>query len=397
MVTATGQIPTGDLGIWSPTDSSGTQACSAAELNYLMSSDASRTQFVLAIAAEIQFLAGSNFPTTAGTSYDVTAPITQLFASASGGSSPITFKSVSVTHDGTSYFYSASFSVPNSAPNASGNVNCFITLKHTPGASSSTYSGVAGYQFDDGTTLVAGTTRYQRTGPTHLDISARDTFYQSGVMPQVDANDAIDPNDPNFIMRFSRIGASFDPTSALTPGSFLFALQINASGVAGPTTASGILDIFQLMLTGDGTGSAYYGFGAAAMNEPTAWQVTGTPTPGAAVGTIDHIYCNRATRVSHLYAQFQPLSYDSTSGQYVPSASVPAQIRFAPTASCIYTDAQWNNGVAGGFWYDRKLQSSTAALPPPAPSPIPQYVVPIPTTPIIPSASLATAPPIRKP
>ena len=78
-----GQIPGGDLGIWSSTDSSGNQACAAAELNDLLSSDADKTQFVLAVAAEVQYLAGSNFPTAAGQSYDATAAVAQLM-SASG-------------------------------------------------------------------------------------------------------------------------------------------------------------------------------------------------------------------------------------------------------------------------------------------------------------------------
>lgn len=364
-----GQIPGGDLGIWSSTDSSGKQACAAAELNYLLSSDAGKTQFVLAVAAEVQYLAGSNFPTAAGQSYDATAAIAQLM-SALG----VTVNSVTVGFDGTTYTYSATFSVPNPAPNTSGNINCTIRLKHTPGANSPVYSGVVQYGFDDGSNLLAGTTRYQRTGTTHLDISARDSFYPSGSTPQLDAHGELDPNDPNFTMRFSRVGASFDPTSALTAGTFLFVLNINAPGSPGPGSG-GLLDTFQLSLPGDGTGSAFYGFGDAAINGPMVAQVTGTLSAGAAVGTIDRIYCMRQTQVSHLRAQFQALTYNSTDGEYEPSTTVTSQIRYAPTSTCQYTGAQWNNGATGGFWYDRHLTSSTAASAPSTPSPIPAYVV----------------------
>ena len=61
----------------------------------------------------------------------------------------------------------------------------------------------------------------------------RDTFYPSGTAPQVDGNGELDPGDPSvpggnakFIYRFSRVGASFDPTSPLTTGSFLLVMQI---------------------------------------------------------------------------------------------------------------------------------------------------------------------------
>ncbi len=295
---AMGRWGPGDLGIWLPTDTQG-QACAAAELNYLLTSDSGKTQLTLAIAAEVQYLAGANFPSTAGASYDATSAIAQLFSSAGA---PVSITSVTVGFDGTSYLYSAQFSAPNlmGVPTV-----CTLSLKHTPGASAYSYSGVARYGFDDGTNLLAGTTRYQRTSQTHLDISARDTFYPSGSTPQLDANGELDPSDPNFYMRFSRVGASFDPTSALTPGSFLYVLQINAAGSSGPGLAQGLTGVFQLVLPGDGTGSAFYGFGSAAIDQPL-------------VGTIDYMYCSRQSGVSQTYAQFQPIEYDNSSGSTFP-------------------------------------------------------------------------------
>ena len=371
MVTTNGQINAGDLGIWSPTDSSGTQSCAAAELNYLLSGDADHTQFALAIAAEVQYLAGSSFPTKANTSFDATSAMTQLFSAASNGSSPVTFNAVTVSYDGTSYAYATSFVVLN----ASGNINGTVMLTHTPGASSTVYSGVAEYEFDNGTNVTAGTIRYQRTSATHIDISARDSFYPTGTTPALDANGELDPTDPNFILRFARIGASFDPTSPLAAGSYLMAVQLNAPGASGMPPYPDLLDTFQLILPGDGTGSAYYGFGEALISSPNVWQATGTLAAGTAVGTIDHIYCNRETGVAQLYAQYQPLEYSSTTGQYEPSTTIPAQIRFAPTSTCTYTDAQWNNGAAGGFWYDRLLQDANSMTQPTAPATIPQNVV----------------------
>lgn len=371
-INATDRIPPGDLGIWSQTDSSGKQACAAMEMNYLLSSAANKTQFGLALAAEIEYLAGTSFPATSGQTYDATAALTQVL-----NTSSVTLTYVTVSYDGTSYFYSSAFTVQMNGAT----INCTLKLKHSPGADSTTYSGVAQYGFDDGNNLVAGTTRYQRTSATHLDISARDTFYPSGAAPQLDSNGELDPGDPNvpggnatFIYRFSRVGASFDPTSPLTTGSFLFVMQINAQATTG-VGLPGLLNTFQLVLPGDGTGSAFYGYGDAAIDSPTVSQMTGTLTSGAALGTIDRIYCMRQSGISHLNAQFQALTYNSTDGQYEPSTTVASHARFAPTSTCQYSDAQWNNGAASGFWYDRKLQFATSMSQPTPPSPIPSYVV----------------------
>jgi hypothetical protein len=356
---ATGMWPPGDFGIWLPTDTQN-QACSASELNYLLTTDSGQTQLVLALAAEVQHVAGSNFPTSAGQSYDATSAIAQLFANV--GASAISVTSVTVTFDGANYLYSAQFSAPN---NMSVTTNCVLSLKHTPGADQYSYSGVAQYAFDDGTNLLAGTTRYQRTSQTHLDISARNSFYPTGSTSRLDSNGELDPSDPNWDMRFARVGASFDPTSALIPGSFLYVLQINAQGASGPGFAQSLTNVFQLVLPGDGTGSAYYGFGTA--------NIAGQG--GYTVGEIDHMYCLRASGVSQTYAQFQPIAYNSTDGQYEPSTTVTSQIRYAPTSTCTWTDAQWNNGDPSGFWYDRSLQYSNSQSQPPIPNPIPQTVV----------------------
>jgi hypothetical protein len=368
----TGRWSPGGLSLWSPTDSSGIQACAAAELNYLLSADQARTQFALALAAETQVLAGADFPFSAGQSYDATSAMAQLLASTSA---QLNVTSATVTYEEGSYLYIAEFTVPNSVPGAAGNIDCTLILIHTPGASAANYSGIMEYEFDNGITLLAGTTRYQRTNTTHADISVRDTVYPSRSFPQLDADDEIDPNDPNFILRFSRFGASFDPTSAMTPGSYQFTLQTNAPGVAGPGPAEGLTNTMQLLLPGDGTGSAFLGSGLAAINQPTIWQVSGTPAAGAAVGTIDDFYCAPQTGVAQLHAQFQPLQYNPAGGQYAPSTAVAPEIRFAPTSTCTYTDAQWDQGAAGGFWYDRTQQLANSTSQPATPAPIPQNVV----------------------
>ena len=99
--------------------------------------------------------------------------------------------------------------------------------------------------------------------------------------------------------------------------------------------------IFQTVIASDGTGASFVGNGDT-MNYPD-------------LDVIKFMDCdNFAPALPSplpLYAQYQPFQFDSAAGQYVPSPTLPQQIRYAPTQSCTWTDAQWNNGAAGGFWY----------------------------------------------
>jgi hypothetical protein len=135
----------------------------------------------------------------------------------------------------------------------------------------------------------------------------------------------------------------------------------------GPGTVTNYMtNIFQIVLNGDGTGSAFYGIGDT-INQPDSWQ-------------IGYMYCLRNTAIDLPYAQYQPFQFDSTAGQFVPSTTIDAQIRYAPTSSCTYMDAEWKNGAAGGFWYDRNLQFENSQSQPTTPGPaIPEYVVADPT------------------
>jgi hypothetical protein len=353
---ATGQLPPGDLGIWlseSTDPAYAGQACSAAELNALLAGPSTYAQFALAITAEMRFLTGWNLPSRPGTSDDVTVSLAHL---ASSLGAAVQSATVSRSNDGTAYIYSAQFTLPQSGTPLAASV----TLTHADSGLHA-FSGVLQYSYDDGTWVTAGTTRYQRTSQTNLNLSARNTFYPHGTAPVVDSNGELDPSDTNWTMRFSRFGASFDPTSPLLTGNYVFTRQINAPGQYGPGVSDYMTNVFQVALPGDGTGSAFYGIGHA-IDQPD-------------VGTIQYVYCERSSGQQMLRAQYQPFEFDSGAGEYVPSSTIPAQIRYAPTSSCTYTVSQWNDGNAGGFWYDRALEHANDATQPTPPTPIPEYVV----------------------
>jgi len=358
---AAGQMP-GAGGIWNATDSNG-QACSAAELNVLMNAVSGFTQLGLAIAAQMNYMAASNLPTTAGGQYDETAAINAALQAAGGQAGP--FQGVqlaTVQFDGASYIYTVTFTATDFQTNYTG----AVTLTQTPGSGPYLYSGILQFGLDDGTKVTASTARYQRTGQTTLNVSARATYYPTGQTPTLDSNGELDPS-ANWILSFSRFGATFDPTSAYLTGNYVYAFQGNAPDAVGP--GLGGAWVFQVIQAADGTGSAFYGMAAdnTPIDIPTVWQ-------------IDHTTCLHmgTLNVEHLYAQFQPFEFDATAGQYIPSSTVPAQIRYAPTSTCQWTDAQWNGGTdPNSFWYDRMLYYSgnNPSDPPPAPILVLQYVV----------------------
>jgi hypothetical protein len=363
-----GQMP-GAGGIWTATDSNG-QACAAAELNVLMNAASGFSQLGLAIAAQMNFMAASNLPTAAGDSYDETAAINGGLQAAGGQAGP--FQSVqlaTVQFDGTGYLYTVQFTALDFSTNYTGT----IMLTQTPGGGQYSYSGILQFGLDDGTTVTAGTARYERTSQTNLNISARATYYPHGQTPTLDSTGELDPS-ASWISSFSRFGASFDPTSSYLTGNYVYAFQGNAPGASGPQLGGAW--VFQVIQRADGTGSAFYGLAAdnTPINDPTVWQ-------------IDHTTClhmGTTPPVEHRYAQFQPFEFDPSGGQYKPSSTLTAQVRYAPTSNCQWTDAQWNQGTdSNSFWYDRTLQYSKN-LPtdlPVTPSPVPQYVVADPNDP----------------
>ena len=350
----TGSFPGGALGIWQPADSNG-QACAPAQLNVELSHVSAYTQFGLALAAEAEQLAGSSFPANPGDSTDVSSAMQSLLQTAGVNA---TINQFTISYDGTSYTYTANFSVVVSSVTTTGSV----LLTQTPGASQYAYSGLLSYKFDDGETNLpgekAGTIYYQRNSQTSLDLRARLGLYATGSTPALDSNNELDPAG-NWNGGMERFSASFDPTSPWLSGSYV---QVDQPGKGNFSTV-----IFQTVINSDGTGASFFGNGDT-IDHPDSNVIQ--------FMDCDNFAPNLPSPLT-LYAQYQPFQFDSNAGQYVPSSTLAAHIRYAPTLSCTWTDAQWNNGASGGFWYDRAEQYpvTTQGQQPATPNPIPQDVV----------------------
>ncbi len=360
--TAGGFPPTGqnlgESGIWLPTDGNG-QACAAAELNYIMGNVSNAGQLGLALAAQMNYMAGPNLPVTAGASYDETAAINAALQQAGSQVGPFqSVSSVTVAYDGTSYTYTIAFTASDFQQTYQGTV----VLTQTPGADQYTYSGVMQFALDNGTNLWADSIRYVRAGQTVLNLSARSAEFASGAVPTYDANSELDPSNTDWI-GFSRFGATFDPTSTYLTGTYLYSFEGSSPSSTGP--AFGQPWVFQVMQANDGTGAAFYGRSAmnVTIDDPNFWQ-------------IDHISCLHAGSINamHNLAQYQPYEYSAADSQYEPSSTISAQIRYAPTSSCQWTDAQYSNNNT--FWYDRNLTITVMPGQPFSyPTPAPLYVI----------------------
>ena len=213
---ATGYFPGGALGIWQPTDTNG-QACAPAQLNLDLTHVSGYSQFALALAAEAQYLAGSNFPTRAGGSADVAAAMAALLQKAG---LQVSVSKVTISYDGTTYTYTINFSLVASGTTTTASV----VLSHTAGATQYNYAGLLYYQFDFGTPgiagMKAGTIRYRRNGPASLDLRARMGQYVTGTSPALDSNNELDPAG-NWQGGMELFTASFNPISAWLTGSFV--------------------------------------------------------------------------------------------------------------------------------------------------------------------------------
>jgi hypothetical protein len=343
-----GQLPQGDLGIWAETEASTGEACSAAQLNALLQSDAGHAQAALVALAALVRAVGGALP-SAGASTSGLAAMNAL------GIPGVTFTKADLALDATgkTWSYALDFQAPGSR-------TVTVTLTHTPGATATAYKGalrvaVAGEPpFPNCTTpstVDALTTTYEGTSATNIVLASRRGTYCAtslAALPAtlVGADGLLDPGvkwpgvATGWGGNFGRFGASFDPTSETMKGDYAYAWQ------AGPQDASSRL--FNIRVNGPTeNGEAFYGYGD---------DITATN------GTLKGLICNwagpggtRALQGSYVQRQF--VAFDRATGRWTQPTG-GSDIRYAPTNDCTYTNAQ--RGAGATFWYDRDLTGATS-------------------------------------
>jgi hypothetical protein len=235
--------------------------------------------------------------------------------------------SATIHYDGTSYLYTVTFTASDFQQSYLGTIH----LTQRPTADPNVYSGILYFGLDDTTGdsinpphFTAGTVRYQRTSQTGLNISARVSYYPTGSHPDtdpgaLDANGELDPTYSNWDYSFQRFGASFDPTSQWLTGTYVFGSQYNGWNNFGPSNSLDPEVVFQAVMAGDGTGSAYYGLGKGIAD--------------SAAGTVDHFDCLRdGGTVHHLNAQFSPSNSIPRAASTCPAPRCPRPSATRPPA-----------------------------------------------------------------
>lgn len=346
-------LPSGDLGLWSALE--GTQACSAAQMNYLVSNVAVKVDNVvnlfgamacagrkagLALPAVGETLSMSDAMTTHATISGITvsaASIARLDDDADGNAVFQSTLSISVTGPG--------------GQTQSGT----LILKHVPTSSdNSTYKGKLSMALSSSTfdqagggncantgatgTTDAGTILYSKTAANAVAYELKFGQFCGGTTDPFDSNNDIDPAD--------RVDPSFPTTNpdgwandwhygrfSINPlngtGSVAYAWQAGAG--------DGASRVFNMTTEaasdGSESGTAYFGFGPAVFDD--------------AVGTINGFYCNWAgpdnRRTLAESAQRQVIARAAAASDFTASSSA---IGYAPTNSCTSTG---NDGSGNSF------------------------------------------------
>lgn len=358
-----GELPTGDIGMWPKAEDTTTnEACAAAQLNAQMVGIRDRSMAGLMIMASVVdtlYDTGLTLPVE-GDTEDLT---TQMNAT---GITDVTFSSVELRQTGGDYFYDVQFTYTdgtNSYDNS-------VTLQHEPTAATSVtknYKGLLTYQIQDEFTggncgtathdiTRVGSLLYNRDAEGFL-IESREAQFCGHSVVVADSYDTtdkqVDPtarydmttNPDGWGNNFSWFIADFDRTDLA--GTYSYVWQ------AGPNDANS--RVFRVGLnysqisSDDGSinadGEAWYGYGK---------QVFDTSSGSSDLGDIDGFICNWAgPGSSHPlqdYAQRQFLEYNNTDGVY-QSPTGGSDLTYAPTASCTYDGS-------GSFDYDRDLNST---------------------------------------
>ncbi len=357
-----GELPTGDLGLWTENDAASGHACAPAELNVRLNGMSRQGRGGLMMVASMLATANNNsiaLP-TAGSSISVSSELNSAIADPAIN---VTLAVITHNSDG-SWTYQLFFTYTRSWP-VSGDYTHKISLRldHTPSPSDSTnaYNGLLAYwisgaggddHFPGGNCPASsdrtynGSLKYERTSLTAMQLQSRAAIFCG---TEVDAsiggsttdagmvNDdyVYDGSNTGWSENFDLFAADFDPDSL--EGKYTYAWQAGSGDSHTRIFNIGVSEVNNTL-----TGESYFGYG-----DPM----------GITDGIIQTFICNWAgpnggrslTDRSHDdRVQRQHFTLDTTTGLFKPSNSAASNIDYAPTNSCDYSEP----GINGSFLYD---------------------------------------------
>ena len=340
-----GELPTGDLGIWTINEGSTSQACTAAQLDAQMNGVKERTMsglFLLASSLDALYDAGLSLPAV-GSSVDITPYMPTI--------ADVTFTSVTLEQTSAGeYQYSIAFTYTRFG----NDYDIEFQTTHRSGATSDEYSGLMAYQIQDtrngGNCGVGdhnvtrkGSLIYERVSSDVFAVDAREAdfcshsmssgFDSNGTLDATDTYDALS-NPDGWGNDYNRFISNYKASNL--SGQYSYVWQ---AGFGDSHSRALQIDL------NDHTpvdGESYFSF-AAPVYDTSA-------TFGESLGMICNWAAPGSTNTLQPYAQREFLEFNSTTNFFETSEGA-SNITYAPTNDCTYVgDAT--------FEYDRDLDSS---------------------------------------
>ena len=341
-----GELPVGDLGIWTITEGNTTQACTAAELDARMKGVKDRSMsglFLMASTLDAMYDSNQTLPAVGAGELNLTAVMPTL--------SDVTFSHVAITQPvRDEYHYTIAFTYQRSGtPYAIR----FDTI-HRAGASVDEYKGMMQYQIEDqsphgncGMGLQAitrkGTLVYERSSQDDFSVDSREAeFCTHSFVGGFDSEGLLDPadrqdphtNPDGWGNNYSRFIANYKVSNQ--SGQYSYVWQ------AGPQDSHSRVLQIDLNDHDPVDGESYFGYGAQVF-DPHA-------TFGENLGLICNWVAPGNIHLPQAYAQREFLRYSSAMGVFeTPTGG--DDITYAPTNSCQYDGN-------GSFAYDRNLDGN---------------------------------------
>lgn len=352
-----GELPSGDVGLWTTLDSATGWACASAQLDARMDGVSGRVNtglMTLASLINVASATGKSKPAV-GASLDLKADMTTAF---SGSATAPSFTTATVSQPTAGTFtYSVQFEFTVSGVTRKAEVS----LTHTPGASRSEYTGLLTYALargsgdlqncpgSSGGTVDVGTLKYTRTSTTAMTLVHREGNYCGAgtaaalatTYASFSSDGQLDPagkwsGTKGWANNFNRFGATYDPTTM--KGSYAYGWQAGHM--------DGNARVFNIGLNFDSAssrrdGEAYFGYGTDISTSD---------------GKIQGFICNWAgpgnSRTLKDYFQRQHITFDDSAGKWLPTnnSASSSNITYAPTNSCA--------SAGGSFYYDKSGDGS---------------------------------------
>lgn len=350
-----GQLPGGDLGIWSASAPGG-EACAAAQLNARMRDVQSQVDMgltglaglVAAYRAEGHTWPGDVSP---GSSVDLTAALT------TAGIEGATINLARISLDASGDVWSYTLDLDHGSGAAARHV--LIELSHAvTDRDAGTFEGLLRYVLEDsygdrncgalpsGDVSVNGSLHYIKDASNHLVLQARSATACGHASELPAANLLTEPVASTVLG-----GNAVDPAGAWQDNFNVFTAELDPETLEGSYSyawqaghGDGHSRVLDVGLDTPDAGEAYFGFGDRVQTSLSG-EIRGFICNWAGPGNV-HAGPDFAR-----YAQRQFLTRDEATARFIVADDAASDITYAPTNSCMYDGA-------GSFVYDRNLDNS---------------------------------------